>query len=240
MQSLRGVPILTARFSAPNQYEKSSDVSSGYGLTIARFSVFSMDLLESVELSRGLFISLGVPGMFAVAILEFFLLPIPPDLVLIPLALAQPELAPVYAITATAGSVLAGFLGYLAGRKGGRPVLESRFSSQRANAQRPTSSVPGSPRSQSARSHLSPRGTSCSQSRRVFSDSPRTYLLASLVGRGGRYFLEAALVLVLGDAVRSLGEVDLYVILGVAAIIVVAAYLLRRWWMPERWRTAAD
>ena len=69
---------------------------------------------------------------------------------------------------------------------------------------------------------------------------PRTYLLASLLGRGGKYFLEAALVLALGDAVRSLGEVDLYVILGVVAIIVVAAYLLRRRWMPRRWRTSAD
>lgn len=68
---------------------------------------------------------------------------------------------------------------------------------------------------------------------------PRTYLLASLLSRGGKCLLEAALVLALGDAVRSLGEVDLYVILGVVAIVVVAAYFLRRRWLPSRWRTIA-
>lgn len=203
--------------------------------------MFSVEFLESVELSRGVFISLGVPGLFAVAFLEFFLLPIPPDLVLIPLALAQPELAPVYAITATAGSVLAGFLGYLAGRKGGRPVLESRFSSQRAKRAEAHFERSGFATIAIGAFAPIPEGYELlSVASGVLGLDPRTYLLASLLGRGGRYFLEAALVLVLGDAVRSLGEVDLYVILGVAAIIVVAAYLLRRRWMPERWRTAAD
>ncbi|WP_435178779.1 hypothetical protein [Halorussus sp. AFM4] len=44
-------------------------------------------------ITRYLFVSLGVPGLFAVAFLESFLLPIPPDLALIPLVMANPEFA---------------------------------------------------------------------------------------------------------------------------------------------------
>ena len=55
-----------------------------------------MGMLKSISFSKELFISLGIPGLFGVAFLEFFLLPIPPDLVLIPLVLAHPELALVY------------------------------------------------------------------------------------------------------------------------------------------------
>ncbi|SDQ46507.1 YqaA family protein [Halopelagius longus] len=93
--------------------------------------MYPIDTLRSIELSRDLFISLGIPGLFAVAFLEFFLLPVPPDLVLIPLAVANPTFAFGYAAVATAGSVFAGSIGFFLGRKGGRPVLESHFSGTR-------------------------------------------------------------------------------------------------------------
>lgn len=191
-----------------------------------------VDFPKSVELSRELFISLGIPGLFSVAFLEFFLLPIPPDLVLIPLALAQPELALMYAATATAGSVLAGLLGYFVGRKGGRPVLDSRFSGERVERAEAYFERSGFATIAIGAFAPIPEGFELlSVASGVLGLDPRTYLLASLLGRGGKYLLEAALVLALGDAVRSLGEVDLYVILGVIAIIVVATYLLRRRWL---------
>lgn len=96
-------------------------------------SVARVDPLQSIELSRELFVSLGAPGLFAVAFLEFFLLPVPPDLVLIPLAVARPEFALFYAAVATAGSVSAGLVGYVIGRKGGRPALDSRFAGERTD-----------------------------------------------------------------------------------------------------------
>lgn len=86
---------------------------------------------EYFGLSREFFVSLGVPGLFAVAFLEFFLLPVPPDLVLIPLAVATPEFAFVYAAVTTAGSVSAGLVGYTIGRVGGRPALDDRSTGER-------------------------------------------------------------------------------------------------------------
>ena len=203
--------------------------------------MLSAKFLESVELSRGLFISLGIPGLFAVAFLEFFLLPIPPDLVLIPLALAHPVLALVYAAVATSGSVLAGIVGYYLGRKGGRPVLESRFSGERIECAEAYFERSGFATIAIGAFAPIPEGYELlSVASGVLGLDLRTYLLASLFGRGSKYFLEAALVLALGDAVRSLGEVDIYVILGVIAIVVVTAYLLRQRWMPSQWQTIAD
>ncbi|PSQ10940.1 DedA family protein [Halobacteriales archaeon QS_5_70_15] len=197
--------------------------------------------LESVELSRELFVSFGIPGLFAVAFLEFFLLPIPPDLVLIPLVLSHPVLAPVYAATATAGSVLAGLVGYFVGRKGGRPVLDSQFSDERVERAEAYFERSGLATVTVGAFAPIPEGYELlSVVSGVLGLDLRTYLVASVLGRGGRYFLEAVLVLVLGDAARSLTEVELYAVLGVVAVLLVAVYLLRRRWMPERWRTASD
>lgn len=188
-----------------------------------------MSLFESVEFSRDLFISLGAPGLFAVAFLEFFLLPVPPDLVLIPLSVARPELAFVYATIATAGSVSAGLVGYSIGRKGGRRALESRFAGERADRAEAYFDQYGLATLGIGAFAPIPEGYEIlSIAAGALGMNLRSYLAASLAGRGGRYFLEAVLVLALGEAVRSWGEVELYGALAVAAIFVAIVYLFRR------------
>ena len=198
-------------------------------------------LSDSIELSRAFFISLGAPGLFAVAFLEFFLLPVPPDLVLIPLAAARPELAFLYAVIATAGSVSAGLVGYAIGRKGGRPALESRFSGDRIDRTEEYVDRHGLETLTFGAFAPIPEGYELlSIAAGVFGMEFRSYLLASLAGRGGRYFLEAILVLAIGDAARTLTEEELYAVVGVAALVVLAAYLLRRRWLPDRWRAITE
>lgn len=195
----------------------------------------------SVDLSRAFFLSLGAPGLFAVAFLEFFLLPIPPDLVLVPLAVARPELALVYAGIATLGSVTAGLVGYTIGRKGGRPALESRFSEARIERTEAYVSRHGLATLTFGAFAPIPEGYELlSVSSGVFGLDRRSYLLASLAGRGGRYVLEALVVLAIGDAARSLTETDLYLVVGVAALLALLLYVLRNRWLPENWRVGAD
>lgn len=198
-------------------------------------------LSDSIELSRSFFISLGAPGLFAVAFLEFFLLPVPPDLVLIPLAVARPELAFLYAAIATAGSVSAGLVGYAIGLKGGRPALESRFSGERIDRTEEYVDRRGLETLTFGAFAPIPEGYELlSIAAGVFGMDLRSYLFASLAGRGGKYFLEALLVLALGEAARSLTEEELYALIGAAALLVLAAYLLRRRWLSERWRAITD
>ena len=151
--------------------------------------VFQM-ITESFELSR-----------------EFFLWPIPSDLVLIPLAVAQPEFAFVYAGIATAGSVTAGLLGYTIGRKGGRPAVKSRFTGERVDRAEEYFDQYGLATLGIGAFAPIPEGYELlSIASGALGLDFRSYLLASLAGHGGKYFLEAALVLVLGEAARSLSD----------------------------------
>ena len=195
-------------------------------------------LSESIDLSREFFLALGAPGLFAVAFLEFFLLPVPPDLVLIPLAVAHPEFAFLYAAIATAGSVSAGLFGYTIGRKGGRPAVESRFTGERVERAEDYFDEYGLATLGIGAFAPIPEGYELlSIASGALGLDLRSYLLASFAGRGGKYFLEAALVLVLGEAARSLSEPELYSIIGGVTLVILAAYLLRRRWIPEQWQT---
>lgn len=192
--------------------------------------------LDSIHLSREFFISLGPPGVFAVAFLEFFLLPVPPDLVLIPLTIVSPELGPAYAILATAGSVSAGVIGYTFGGKGGQRVLESRFSRDRVERAEEYVEQYGFGILFIGAFAPIPEGYELlSIASGAFGLRPRSYLLASIMGRGGRYVLEIALAIVAGEAARSLTEIELYSVIGGFSVVVIGAYMLRHLWLPEKW-----
>lgn len=192
-------------------------------------------LSEYFGLSRELFISMGFPGLFAVAFLEFFLLPVPPDLVLIPLSVASPELAFLFAAVATGGSVAAGLVGYAIGYTGGRAALDSRFAGPRVDQAEAYFEQYGLVTIGVGAFAPIPEGYEIlSVSAGAFGLNFRSYLIASLIGRGGRYFLEALLVLALGEVARSLSEVQVYKIIGLVTLVMFAAYLLLRRWTPRQ------
>ena len=65
-----------------------------------------------VELSKGRY---ALPALAAVSFAESSFFPVPPDVVLVPMALANPEKARLYALVCTIASVLGGLLGYAIG-----------------------------------------------------------------------------------------------------------------------------
>lgn len=66
----------------------------------------------------------GTGGLAIAALTESFLSPIPPDVLLVTLALAVPSKAIYYGLVATSASVVGGCLGYAIGHKFGPPVIE--------------------------------------------------------------------------------------------------------------------
>lgn len=191
-------------------------------------------VLQSLDFSREFFLSLGTPGLFAVAFLEFFLLPIPPDLVLIPLSIANPEFALFYAAIATCGSVSAGLVGYGIGHMGGQLALRSRFSTDRVETAEAYFEQYGIVTITFGAFAPIPEGFELlSITAGALRVDLRLYLLGSVLGRGGKYFLEAMLVLLIGEAARSLTEVELYTIIGIVSLIIISAYLVRRRWFPH-------
>jgi len=71
-----------------------------------------------------------VVALFALAFAESSFFPIPPDILLIVMALNNPDQALFYALICTIGSALGGVAGYGIGIAGGRPLLK-RFVSEK-------------------------------------------------------------------------------------------------------------
>ena len=64
----------------------------------------------------------GLTGLLIAAFTESFISPVLPDLLLIPLALANPQNAIFYGLAATLISILGGLVGYAIGLKIGMPA----------------------------------------------------------------------------------------------------------------------
>ncbi|MCP4654041.1 MAG: DedA family protein [bacterium] len=73
-------------------------------------------------------------ALFALAFAESSFFPIPPDVLLIALCIARPELSFWFALVCSIASVLGGMLGYLIGYYGGRPLLKRLFKPQKIRA----------------------------------------------------------------------------------------------------------
>jgi membrane protein YqaA with SNARE-associated domain len=65
-----------------------------------------------IRLSKGRH---ALPALAAVSFAESSFFPVPPDVILVPMALANPEKARLYALVCTVASVLGGVLGYAIG-----------------------------------------------------------------------------------------------------------------------------
>jgi membrane protein YqaA with SNARE-associated domain len=65
-----------------------------------------------IRLSKG---KHALPALAAVSFAESSFFPVPPDVILVPMALANPEKARLYALVCTIASVLGGMLGYAIG-----------------------------------------------------------------------------------------------------------------------------
>jgi membrane protein YqaA with SNARE-associated domain len=70
----------------------------------------------------------AVTALFVLAFAESSFFPIPPDVLLIAMAILRPELAFKFALICAVGSVLGGMFGYFIGWAGGRPLLHKLFS----------------------------------------------------------------------------------------------------------------
>lgn len=192
------------------------------------------NLLDSIEVSTSFFVSFGAPGLLIVAFLEFFLLPVPPDLVLVPLSVSNPEFALLYAVITTAGSVSAGLIGYTIGKKGGRRALSSRFAGKRVHQAERYFERSGFVTIAVGAFAPIPEGYELlSIGAGVFDLDLRSYLLASILGRGGRYILEALLAVVLGEAARSFTEAEIYSIIGIVTVVVLVTYFTRNRWLSD-------
>jgi membrane protein YqaA with SNARE-associated domain len=96
---------------------------------IHRLKVWLFALVESFAASPH-------PGwwLFALAVAESSFFPIPPDVLLVTLGVARPDMAIWYGVVCSVGSVAGGGIGYAIGLYGGRPLLYRFFRAEKIHA----------------------------------------------------------------------------------------------------------
>ncbi|MFC3068412.1 YqaA family protein [Phenylobacterium soli] len=169
------------------------------------------------------------PALAAVSFAESSFFPVPPDVMLAPMVLARPERAYVYAGLCTAASVLGGMLGYAIGvflgplahqilALFGHPEGQQEFQAWFARYGLWIILIKG----------LTPIPYKLVT---ITAGLARfdlfTFVWASIVTRGARFFLTATLLKYFGPAIRAEVErrLALYAALGVAALIGVVVAL---------------
>ncbi|MDF2956070.1 YqaA family protein [Candidatus Alkanophaga liquidiphilum] len=167
----------------------------------------------------------GTWGLFAVAFAEASFFVAPPDVLLIPIALAAPERALFYALVTTLGSTLGGIFGYFIGLKGGRPLL-LKFASE-GKVQRVDEYFGRYGALAVGIAGFTPIPYKIfTISAGVFRMSLTSMVVASLLSRGARFFLEATLLMLYGDEIIVLVEGYFEVLTLLAAAVFLAAYFL--------------
>jgi len=185
-------------------------------------------LLAWLNSSAGLFLHYGVWGLFAVAFAEASFFPVPPDLLLIPLALLNPRLALWYAFVCTVASVAGGVFGHYLGSRAGRPLLNRLFSARSIERVDVLFSRYGGWAVGIAAFTPIPYKV-FTIAAGAFGMDRAPVIIASVIGRGGRFFLEAALIMVLGRSGLAFISRNFELITSaLAALALVAWYLSRR------------
>ncbi len=167
--------------------------------------------------------------LFAIAFAEASFFPIPPDALLIPLALAQPRKAFRFALIATLGSVLGGALGYTIGffllAKLAQPIIhfyhyEAAFTAfQQKFAQYGLWVI--------LIKGLTPipyKIVTIAAGAAAFSFP--LFMFASLATRGARFFLEAVLLRKFGAPAQAFIENRLGLVTGMVALGIIGGFLI--------------
>jgi len=169
--------------------------------------------------------------LFAISFMEASFFPIPPDALMIPMALAQPKKAWRFALVATTGSVLGGALGYYIGYalldKLAQPLINfyhyhaafAAFQTKFAQYGVWVILIKG----------LTPipyKIVTIAAGAAAFNFP--LFMGASIITRGARFFLEAALLRVFGDPARVFIEERLGLVTGLVAAGIIGGFLILR------------
>ncbi|KNZ69103.1 phosphoesterase PA-phosphatase-like protein [Thermincola ferriacetica] len=167
------------------------------------------------------FLQYGALGLFLVSFAESSFFPVPPDVLLIPLAIKNPSSALLLALITTVASVAGAVFGYFIGWRAGRPVLDRFVSGARIHkVEEMFGKYGGWAVAISAFTPIPFKVFTIASG--VFKVNKNTFLLASLLGRGARFFLEGLIIMLLGRA----AEQFLNKYLGAGTLVVAAVVLL--------------
>ena len=171
--------------------------------------------------------------LFVLAFWESSFFPIPPDGLLIALGAGNPAFALGFAAITTAGSLLGATLGYWIGLKGGRPLLERFFAKQRIQyVERQYQKRDIWAVTIAAFTPIPYKVFSIGAG--AFRLNFKRFMLASLIGRAGRFFLVGALITVFGEPIQAAIEQYLDWLALAFVVLLVLGFLVMHYVARER------
>ncbi|OLA93688.1 MAG: hypothetical protein BHW64_06210 [Candidatus Melainabacteria bacterium LEY3_CP_29_8] len=167
---------------------------------------------------------LGTLGLAINSFVESFFLVPPPDFLLIILDLANPKKALFYAFICTVASAFGGIVGYFLGMFGGRPIFNFLFRNKHAQFEK----VEALYNKYGAVAVLFAAFTPIPY--KVFTIASGIlnmnfgqFIIASIAGRGLRFFIVSLVLMFFGEAVKQYIEL---IILAVTIVIIIFFVIL--------------
>ena len=180
----------------------------------------------------------GALALFVLAFWESSFFPIPPDGLLIALAAGNLPFALGFSAISTLGSLFGAMLGYWIGMRGGRPLLNRLFAEERIlyverqYQRRDVWAV-----TIAAFTPIPYKVFAIGAG--AFRLNFRRFMLASLVGRGGRFFLVGLLITIFGTQVEAVVD-EYFDVLAIAfVVLLILGFIVIRFVMRPR-AAAAD
>ena len=174
----------------------------------------------------------ALPALALVAFIESSLFPVPPDILIIPMVLAARSRAWRVATVATAASVVGGMLGYAIGaglyETVGRPVLDFYGYGAKFESFRDAYNEWGAWIVAGAGFTPFPYKVITIASG-VTGLNLAVFMLASLISRGARFFLLAALLWYFGPPVRRFIEANLPLLATLFFVLLFGGFLAARY-----------
>jgi membrane protein YqaA with SNARE-associated domain len=171
-------------------------------------------------------------ALFWIAFVESSIFPIPPDVMLIPMVLAQRAKAWVYATIATVGSVIGGMAGYAIGyylfEYIGEPILNLYGYAQKYEEIRVLFDTWG-PLILIAKGWTPFPYKVLTIAAGVFKMSFGPFILASIVARAMRFYLVAALLYWFGEPIRGFIEKRLSLVTTAFVVLLVGGFVAVRY-----------
>jgi membrane protein YqaA with SNARE-associated domain len=182
---------------------------------------------ELIKWTRDTFMPIGDIGLFILAFMESSVFPVPPDILLVALSLANTSLALYYATITTIGSVLGGVAGYYLGLKGGRRIAKRIFSERMIDK---------------ADNYFKEYGTWAvliaafspipykvfTITAGIFKVNLKKFVIASIIGRGARFYAESVLIMLWGEEILAFIDSNLEIITLITAAVIIAVVVLRK------------
>lgn len=187
--------------------------------------------MEYLNLLIEWFQQYGIIGLAILSFAEASFFPIPPDVILIPLSMANPQMALVYGTVTSVFSVLGALFGWFLGKAFGRKILIKFFKEKRIQkADQYFTKYGGQTLAFAA---FTPIPFKIFTILSGTSDMRWQELVKwSLIGRSARFLFEAVIIMAVGkNADLLLSTYFGWITLGIALVVIVGVLIYKKWKM---------